>query len=46
MVKIDPELRERLNAWDWFVLVVALVALTFVILKSLLTIPPAPGATI
>jgi voltage-gated potassium channel len=45
MVKIDPELRERLNAWDWFVLVVALVALTFVILETFLTIPPATLGT-
>lgn len=45
MVKIDPELRERLNAWDWFVLVVALVALVFVILETFLTIPPSTLGT-
>lgn len=44
-VKIDPELRERLNAWDWFVLVVAVVALIFVILETFLTIPPATLGT-
>lgn len=44
-VKIDPELRERLNAWDWFVLVVALVALVFVILETFLTIPPSTLGT-
>ncbi|MFM2131187.1 MAG: hypothetical protein RL646_390 [Verrucomicrobiota bacterium] len=39
-VKIHPELRERLNGWDWFVLVVALVALLFVILETFVAIPP------
>jgi len=40
-VEIDPELRERLNTWDWLVLVVALVSMIFVILETFLTIPPA-----
>jgi hypothetical protein len=40
-VKIDPELRQRLNPWDWLVLVVAVVSLLLVILETFLQIPPA-----
>jgi voltage-gated potassium channel len=38
-VNIDPKLRQRLNTWDWFVLVVAVVALLLVLLETFLHIP-------
>ncbi len=40
-MKIDPELRQRLNPWDWLVLVVAVVSLLLVILETFLHVPPA-----
>lgn len=40
-MKIDPELRQRLNPWDWLVLVVAVVSLLLVVLETFLHIPPA-----
>jgi voltage-gated potassium channel Kch len=40
-VKIDSELRQRLNPWDWLVLVVAVVSLLLVILETFLHVPPA-----
>ena len=39
-MRIDPELRQRLNPWDWLVLVVAVVSLLLVILETFLHIPP------
>ncbi len=39
-MKIDPELRQRLNPWDWLVLVVAVVSLLLVVLETFLHIPP------
>ncbi len=38
-MNIDPKLRQRLNTWDWFVLVVAVVALLLVLLETFLHIP-------
>jgi voltage-gated potassium channel len=38
-VKIDPKLAQRLNPWDWFVLIVAVVALLLVLLETFLHIP-------
>ena len=38
-MKTDEELRQRLNPWDWFVLVVAVVALLLVLLETFLHIP-------
>ena len=38
-MKIDPKLAQRLNPWDWFVLVVAVVALLLVLLETFLHIP-------
>lgn len=40
-MRIDPELRQRLNPWDWLVLVVAVVSLLLVILETFLHAPPA-----
>ena len=40
-MRIDPELRQRLNPWDWLVLVVAIVSLLLVILETFLHVPPA-----
>jgi hypothetical protein len=39
-MKPDPELRQRLNPWDWLVLVVAVVSLLLVMLETFLHIPP------
>ena len=39
-MKIDPELRQRLNPWDWLVLVVAVVSLLLVVLETFLHVPP------
>jgi voltage-gated potassium channel len=39
-MKIDEELRQRLNPWDWLVLVVAVVSLLLVLLETFLHIPP------
>ena len=38
--KIDEAPRQRLNPWDWLVLVVAVVSLLLVILETFLHIPP------
>lgn len=38
-MNIDPKLRQRLNTWDWFVFVVAVVALLLVLLETFLHIP-------
>ena len=38
--KIDEAPRQRLNAWDWLVLVVAVVSLLLVLLETFLHIPP------
>jgi voltage-gated potassium channel len=38
-VKINEELRQRLNPWDWLVLVVAVVSLLLVLLETFLRIP-------
>lgn len=38
-MKIDEELRQRLNPWDWLVLVVAVVSLLLVLLETFLRIP-------
>ena len=38
-MKIDPKLAQRLNPWDWFVLIVAVVALLLVLLETFLHIP-------
>jgi len=38
-MKIDEELRQRLNPWDWLVLVVAVVSLLLVLLETFLHIP-------
>lgn len=40
-MRIDPELRQRLNPWDWLVLVVAVVSLLLVVLETFLHVPPA-----
>jgi hypothetical protein len=40
-MRIDPELRQRLNPWDWLVLVVAVVSLLLVILETFLHVPPS-----
>jgi voltage-gated potassium channel len=40
-MKIDEQLRQRLNPWDWFVLVVAVVSLFLVLLETFLHIPPS-----
>jgi len=39
-MKIDEELRQKLNPWDWLVLVVAVVSLLLVLLETFLHIPP------
>lgn len=39
-MKIDEELRQKLNPWDWLVLVVAVVSLLLVLLETFLRIPP------
>lgn len=39
-MKINEELRQRLNPWDWLVLVVAVVSLLLVLLETFLRIPP------
>lgn len=39
LVRIDPELRQRLNPWDWLVLVVAVVSLLLVLLETFLHVP-------
>lgn len=39
-MKTDEELRQRLNLWDWLVLVVAVVSLLLVLLETFLRIPP------
>ncbi len=39
-MKIEEQLRQRLNPWDWLVLVVAVVSLLLVILETFLHIPP------
>ena len=39
-MKTDEELRQRLNPWDWLVLVVAVVSLLLVLLETFLRIPP------
>ena len=39
-MKNDEELRQRLNPWDWLVLVVAVVSLLLVVLETFLHIPP------
>ena len=38
-MKIDEELRQKLNPWDWLVLVVAVVSLLLVLLETFLHIP-------
>lgn len=38
-MKIEEELRQRLNPWDWLVLVVAVVSLLLVLLETFLHIP-------
>ena len=38
-MKIDEELKQRLNPWDWLVLVVAVVSLLLVLLETFLRIP-------
>lgn len=38
-MRIDPELRQRLNPWDWLVLVVAVVSLFLVLLETFLHVP-------
>ena len=38
-MKIEEELRQRLNPWDWLVLVVAIVSLLLVLLETFLRIP-------
>ena len=40
-MKTDDELRQRLNPWDWLVLVVAIVSLLLVVLETFLHIPPS-----
>jgi voltage-gated potassium channel len=40
-MKTEQELRQRLNPWDWLVLVVATVSLLLVILETFVHIPPA-----
>ncbi len=40
-MRIDPELRQRLNPWDWLVLVVAVVSLLLVVLETFLHVPPS-----
>ncbi|MFM8550039.1 MAG: potassium channel family protein [Verrucomicrobiota bacterium] len=40
-MRIDPELRQRLNPWDWLVLVVAVVSLLLVVLETFLHVPTA-----
>jgi voltage-gated potassium channel len=40
-MKTDEELRQRLNPWDWLVLVVAVVSLLLVLLETFLHVPPA-----
>ena len=39
-MKTDEEMRQRLNPWDWLVLVVAVVSLLLVLLETFLHIPP------
>ena len=39
-MKTDEELRQRLNPWDWLVLVVAVVSLLLVLLETFLHVPP------
>ena len=39
LVRIDPKLRQRLNPWDWLVLVVAVVSLLLVLLETFLHVP-------
>jgi voltage-gated potassium channel len=41
IMKTDEELRQRLNPWDWLVLVVAVVSLLLVLLETFLHVPPA-----
>ncbi len=38
-MKADEELQKRLNPWDWFVVVVAVVSLLLVLLEAFLRIP-------
>jgi len=38
-MRLDPELRQRLNPWDWLVLVVAVVSLLLVLLETFLQVP-------
>jgi voltage-gated potassium channel len=40
-LKIDEKLRQRLNAWDWLVLVVALGSLALVIAETFMTVTDA-----
>lgn len=40
-MRTEQELRQRLNPWDWLVLVVAVVSLLLVVLETFLHIPPA-----
>ena len=39
-MRIDSELRQRLNPWDWLVLVVAIVALLLAVLETFVHVPP------
>ena len=39
-MKTDEELRQRLNPWDWLVLVVAVVSLLLVLLETFQHVPP------
>jgi hypothetical protein len=39
-MKNEEQLRQRLNPWDWLVLVVAVVSLLLVVLETFLHIPP------
>ena len=40
-MRTETESRQRLNPWDWLVLVVAIVSLLLVILETFLHVPPA-----
>ncbi|MEY3851972.1 MAG: hypothetical protein RI910_952, partial [Verrucomicrobiota bacterium] len=40
-MRTETEARQRLNPWDWLVLVVAIVSLLLVILETFLHVPPA-----
>lgn len=43
-LSIDEKLRQRLNAWDWLVLIVALGSLLLIIAETFVSVTPETGA--